>query len=58
MCDRVKTKNEGSRAAKTGGYWMRWMVATITAVEYLCGVGLRPRMKGVDLESLRMEAIE
>ncbi len=43
--DRVKTKNEGSRATKTGGYWVRWMVDTITAIEYLRGIGLRPRMK-------------
>jgi hypothetical protein len=42
--DRVK--NEGSRATMTGGYWVRWMVVTITSREYLCGIGLR--MKGVE----------
>ncbi len=51
--DRVKTKNEGRIATKTGGYWKRWMVGTITAREYLCGIGLR--MKGV--EPLKLEAI-
>ncbi len=53
--DRVK--NEGSTrkatASMIGGYWMRWMVGTITAREYLCGIGLR--MKGV--EPLWLEAI-
>jgi hypothetical protein len=48
--DRVKTKNEGSRAraTKNGGYCVRWMVGTIKARDYLHGIGLRPRMKGVE----------
>jgi hypothetical protein len=46
VCDRVKTKNEGSRATLTGDYWVRWMIGTITARKYLCKIGLR--MKGVE----------
>ncbi len=46
VLDRVKTKNEVSRATMAGGYWVRWMVGTITSREYLCGIGLR--MKGVE----------
>jgi hypothetical protein len=44
--DRVK--NEVSRETMTGGYWVRWMVGTIKARDYLFGIGLRPRMKGVE----------
>jgi hypothetical protein len=40
--DRVKTKNEGGRATMTGGYWVRWMVGTITARE----IDLHPMTRG------------
>ncbi len=44
--DRVKNEGSKATASMIGGYWVRWMVVTITAREYLCGIGLR--MNGVE----------